>query len=184
MSGSAAVAAVATLASAGIGAYGAISSGVAQEQSARYNAEVALNNASIAKQNANLAGQAGEAQAEQSSMKTRAQVGAIKTAQAANGVDVNSGSAVDVRSSAAALGELNAINIRSNAARTAYGYQTQAGNFQAQSQLDTFQGQNAKTAGLIGGGTDLLGGVGQAAGYFSGIGNAGSSSGSSSGGGQ
>lgn len=61
-------------------------------------------------------------------------MGAIKAAEAAGNVDVNSGSAVDVQSSAAALGELNAITIRGNAAKEAYGYETQSTSFENQAQ--------------------------------------------------
>lgn len=41
-------------------------------------------------------------------------------------VDVNSGSALDVAADAATLGELDALTIRTNAARQAWGFQVQA----------------------------------------------------------
>lgn len=152
----------ATLVSSVVGGVGAIASGNASKAAADYNASIASTNATIAKQNASFAGAAGEAQVEQQSQKTRAAVGGIKAAQAANGLDVNSGSTVDVRSSASELGELSALNIRSNATRTAYGYQNQAVSDQSQAQIDKFQGEQEQLAGEVGGATSLLGGAGNA----------------------
>lgn len=158
---------VTSIASAGIGALGAIRSADASSSAASYNAEVAANNATIAQQNATWAGQAGEQQAAMQEQKTRATVGAIQASQAAGGVDVNSGSAVDVRSSAAQLGELDAITIRSNAARQAYGYNVQAAGDTSQSQLDRFQASQDTTGGYINAGSTLLGGIGSATSQYS-----------------
>ena len=154
---------VSSLASAGIGAVGAIQQANASAASAKYNSEVASQNAKLAQQQATWASEAGNAQVSEQGAKTRAQVGGILAAQAANNVDVNSGSAVDVRSSASALGELNAINIRSDAARTAYGYETQASSDKAQSELDSSQAASDTIAGEVGAGSTLIGGIGNAA---------------------
>lgn len=146
-----------TVAAIGAQALGSIAQGKQQAASDKYNAQVAENNAKIATQNATLAGQEGAANAAIEQQKTRATVGAIKSAQAANNVDVNTRSAVDVRSSAAELGELNAITIRSNAAKQAYGFQTQAASDTAQAQLDREQAKYAKEAGYVKAGTTVLG---------------------------
>lgn len=150
------LATAATLAAGAISAVGSIEQGQASSAAAKYNAGIAQNNAQIAQQNATFAGQEGEENAAVAEGKTRAQVGAITAAQAANGVEVNSGSALDVRSSAAELGELNAINIRANAARQAYGYNTEASSDVGQSQLDKSKSQQDSTAGYIKGGSTLL----------------------------
>ena len=141
---------------------GQLSSGNASLAAAKYNSQVASENAQIAQQNETWAAQAGEQQVGEQAQKTRATVGAIKAAQAANNVDVNSGSAVMLLPSAAALGELSALNIRSNAARTAYGYATQSASETSKSQLDTFEGEQAQIAGDVGAGASVLGGVGNA----------------------
>ena len=140
----------------GVMALGQLQSSQAQSESAKYNSEVAANNAAISQQNAQYAGAEGEEQAGAKEEQTRAQVGAITSAQAANGVDVNSGSNLDVKSSASELGELDAINIRANAARQAYGYQTQAANDVAQSNLDKYEAEQASEAGGIGAAATLL----------------------------
>lgn len=157
------VALIATIGSAAIGTMGAIQQGNAAKASADYNAQVQNNNAKISLQNATFAGQKGAAAAEAESMKTRAKVGAITANQGASGVDIGSGSSVDVRSSASEMGELSAINIRSNAAREAYGYQTDAAGDKAQAQLDKAEGRNAQTAGYMNAGKTILGAAGSAA---------------------
>lgn len=155
-------AAVAAVAGAATAAYGAYSSGQASSAAAKYNSQTAANNAAIATQNARFAAEEGEVNVANEQQKTRAELGGILANQGASGVDVNSGSAVDVRSSAAETGELNAINIRANAARQAYGYETQAASDMGQSALDKSQAGNDTTAGYIGAGSTLLTGAGQA----------------------
>lgn len=144
---------------------GAIAQGQAAKSSANYNAALAENNAKIASQNATWAAQSGEQKVAQRQSKTRAEAAAIATNQAASGIDIGSGSALDVKTSAAQLGELNAINIRSDAARQAYGFQTEQASDLAQASLDRAQGKNAENAGLIGGATSFLGGASEASLY-------------------
>ena len=158
----AATALVAGVVGAATSAYGAMESAQAQSNAANYNAQLAAENAKVQQQNASMAGLAGEEQASIQEQKTRGQVGAIMAAQAADNIDVNSGSAVDVRSSAAAQGELSALTIRSDAAKQAYGYQVQGVNDNAQATLDRAQASNDMTAGEIGAAGDLISGVGSA----------------------
>lgn len=56
----------------------------------------------------------------------RGLIGSQRAGFAAQGVDVGSGSAVDVQADAAYLGELDALTIRNNAAREAWGYEVEA----------------------------------------------------------
>lgn len=146
-----------------IGAVGSIQSADAASDAAKYNAQVAANNAQQERNNAEMATEAGTNQAYQESLKSRAEVGEIKAQQAAAGLSVDSGSALDVRSSAQELGELNAINIRANAAKTAYGYETQSTNDTAQSTLDTNEANDATVSGYVNAGSTLLGTAGSAA---------------------
>lgn len=148
--------------SAIFGAIGAVRQGDAAAGAANYNAQEAANNAKIATQNADWAGAEGEAKVEQQQLKTRSEAGALKANEAAGGIDVNSGSPVDVRSSAAELGELNAITIRSDAARQAYGFQTESASDTGQSELDKSQASNDKTAGYINAASTLLAGAAKA----------------------
>ena len=130
---------MATMQGAQMAAQGDILAGQAAAQAATFNAGVAQTNAQIYQQGAVFAGQAGEATAGVSEMKTRADVGAIKAQQGASGIDVNTGSAVDVRASAASTGMLDALTIRSNAAKQAYQFQTEAASSKAEAGLQASQ---------------------------------------------
>ncbi len=78
-------------------------------------------------------------------------------------MNVNSGSSVDVRSSAAELGQLNTLSVRTSAARKAYGYLNEAAGFTAQAGLDRMNASQSETAGMVGAAGTLLGGIGDAA---------------------
>lgn len=140
-------------------AFGAIQGGRAQAASDKYAASVAANNAQIARDNATRTAQEGDANAEKKQLETRAKLGGLLADQGASGVDVNSGSAVDVRSSAAETGALDALTIRSNAARQAYGYQTDAAGFDAESSMKNAAAKDDSTAGLIKSGSTFLTGL-------------------------
>ncbi len=162
----AAVSGATSLIGAASGASGARQAGNAASQADLYNAAVARNNATIATNNSQLAAEAGEANTTSALMKTRAQVGGILANQGASGVDINSGSAPDVRSSAAETGQLSAINIRAQAVRQAYGYQNEASAATSQAGLDTAQAGFDKQAGQTKAETTLLGGLASAGSGF------------------
>lgn len=149
----------ATVVGTAISAYGAYSAGVTGKAVANYQAAVANNNATIAKQNADYATEAGNAKAQQQELTTRALIGSEISGQASSGLDVNSGSAVDVRRSAAALGTLSELNIRNNAAREAYGFTSQGSNYTAEAGLDTAKGSAALTSGELSAAGTLIGGA-------------------------
>lgn len=158
----ASLAIAATVGSSAIQGIGAIQQSQASAAAAGYNAKVAGMNAQIATQNANLTGAEGEQNVGAAELKTKAQVGGITANQGASGEEVNTGSAVNVRESAAQEGMLNALNVRSQAARAAYGYQTQAAGDVAQAGLYRSEQSADKTAGFINAGADILGGAGKA----------------------
>lgn len=146
----------ATLASGAIGAYGAIQSGQAQKKQARYQSAVERNNATIAGWQAEDATQRGQIEEQRQRLATARLRGAQRAGMAANGIEIDSGSPLDVLMDTASLGELDALTIRSNAEREAYGFRSQQGNLMAQSGLTTMAGRNAATAGYIGAGSTLL----------------------------
>jgi hypothetical protein len=138
------------LAGAGISAAGQYGSMQAQSANAAYQAQVAAMNSKIALSNAAMAMQSGEISAANQGMKTRSAVGSIQAAQGASGVDVNSGSAPKVRAAAAEIGTMDALTIRSNAAKSAYGYQVAATGDTAESGLLESEAQQASAAAPIG----------------------------------
>ena len=134
---------IAGVVGAGVEAAGALQEGNYKGQVARYNAI-------IADQNADYAIQAVTQQSAAASMKGAARGAAIKTSQAASGIDVNTGSAVDVQASDRMVAQLDAETVLNDAELQAYGYRTQKTNFIAQA-------QQAETAGIYEAASGLLG---------------------------
>lgn len=138
------------LAGAAISAVGAISQGAAQSQQSAYQAQVAQNNSTVENQNALYATEAGNIQQFDESLKNRGAAGKIKANQAANGVDVNSGSNLAVQQSQRETGLQDVATIGANAQRQAYGYRTQAVGDTAQAGLDTAESQQAPVGADLG----------------------------------
>ena len=130
-------------------AVGTVMGGEATANAASYQAQVAANNAIVEEQNASYALAAGRAQAQATSMKSAATLGKIKTAQAANNVDVNSGSAKTVQESARETGQLDTETVMSNSELQAYGYRTQAMGYKAEQGLEEAKSEEAVPAALL-----------------------------------
>lgn len=131
----------------------------AQSKNAAYQAQVAQNNATIAAQNAEYTTQAGQEKAMEASLKAREKEGAVTTALAANGLDVNSGSASDVQKTQKESDTLGTQQIVDTAALQAYGYRSQGVNFSASSGLQTAEAGQATAAGDIASTGGLLAGA-------------------------
>lgn len=135
---------------AGISAAGAVFSGIASADASSYQAQVAKVNQQIAQQNAQYAIEAGQAKTFQQGQAGAAQAGNVKTQLAANGTDVNSGSAVAVESGTRELSEVNEQTTMNNAELQAYGYKSQATGFGAQAGLDEAQAEEAPIGAALG----------------------------------
>ena len=142
---------VMALVSAAISATGQYMSAQAQSDAAKYNAAVARNNASTALQQ-------GTFDAEQIRQQNVRKIAAQRNAMAANGIDPNSGSAVDIQQDSAQQGEMNAL-------MALYTGRTGAVSGMAQSRLQSMEASNAMTAGYLGVGSSILGGAASAAAY-------------------
>jgi hypothetical protein len=153
---------IASIGSTVMSTIGGIQQGNAASAAAGYNAKIAAQNAELQRQNAAFAGAQGEQNVAAAQAENKAKLAAIEAEQGASGVDINSKSSSQVRQSASKLGMLNALNIRSEAARKAYGFQTDAVNSDAESRLSKAQGKSAKIGGYLNAGATVLGGVGKA----------------------
>lgn len=142
-----------------MGAVGASQKADAETATYNYKAQVAANNAILADRNAAAATQAGAVSAQTQDLKTKNLVATQLVTQAANGLDVNSGTNVKVRESAQDLGHLDTLTILSNAAKNSQGFKAQGLNFIAEERLDKAAGANAQKAGDISVATSLLGGA-------------------------
>lgn len=143
-----AVMAVATAASAAMQGVQASQQADAQKTAANYNAQVQANNAMVASQQRSVTIQNGQAQAANSEMQQAQLLGKQRAAFAANGMDLHSGSAVDVLTSTKVLGNQDVATIQTNAARQAWGYAVEGNNYTAQSNLDKWQADSTNPAAI------------------------------------
>ena len=94
----------------------------ATEQQGEYEAQLLEQNAGLAELQAADAVSRGQADALTRRGQTRQVVGAQRVGLAAQGIDIDVGSAADVQAEASAIGAFDALTIRNNAAREAWGY--------------------------------------------------------------
>lgn len=150
---------VATVASTGFSLMGSMQQAGAQADAAKYQAQVARNNQIIAEQNASYARQVGQTETETSGMKTMAIVGSAVAAQGASGLDPTTGSPVDVVRGTREVGRFDTLNLVRNAELRARGFDIEASNQGASSQLYGAQAKQAGVAGLYSTGSSILGGA-------------------------
>lgn len=103
-----------------------VAAGQAQQAAAESQAGLDDYNAGVAKAQAADAITRGALDENRFRAGIRQQIGNMRAGYAASNIDVSKGSSVDVQADAAKLGELDALTIRTNAARTAWGYDVQA----------------------------------------------------------
>lgn len=149
----------ASVAGAAVSAYGSYQQGQAQKSAMAYQAQVAKNNQAIADQYAQLETAKGAQLEETKRLATAQQEGAIRAAAGASGLDANAGSPVRLQADTARVGEEDALTIRANAARAAYGYKVQGLNYAAQAGLDEMGAQDAARGGALGAFSSILGGA-------------------------
>jgi hypothetical protein len=152
---------IATIAGTLISAIGSVTSGMAAQQQANYQAKVSEMNEKIAKQNAVRAIERSQIEQEDQDRETAAQLGEIVAAQGASGLSLTSRSSALTRKSARMLGRRDALNIRQAGEIEAYNYKTQAVNFEADAQLRRMEGKSSLLAGFVGGIGSLIGGARQ-----------------------
>lgn len=131
---------------AGYKAVGAYNQAATQKGVLNYQAQVAQNNATVANMQASQEQLIGQQQ-EQTQRLQGAQVyGAQRAAMAANGVDLGEGSASNVLTTTDYMNERDALTIRDNAMRRAWGYQVQAQNMDNEASVDRSMGSSINPA--------------------------------------
>ncbi len=151
-----------------IGAGTGLFKGMQEKKELKQQAKDLQINAQRLRQTAHDAKRRGAYESDLQRIKTQQDIGTQRTAQAANGGEINADTNALIQQDTAQFGELDALTIANNAAREAYGYEVQAD--QAVRNAKTLK-KNAKTAVLssvIGG---AVGGIGDAysSGAFSGL---------------
>lgn len=137
---------VASIGSTIVGIMGAKQQADAAAATATYNAQVARN-AAVYEQ------QMGVIQAQQEQRKTAALIGRQRAMYGAMGVDVNSGSPLDIQADTYTFGKLNEAQALNNAQRRAWGLSTQA-------TLYDYEAYNDKQAGKLNMLGAAIGGIG------------------------
>lgn len=127
--------AIAAAVGVGLQMYGSHKESKARKDAAKYQAAVARNNAIISERQ----GDDRRARGKQEERNFRKQLSQLKGKQrsiyAGAGVTVDEDTPLDVLGQSAELGELDAMAIRNNAEREAYGFEVQGFNHMAQSEL-------------------------------------------------
>jgi hypothetical protein len=162
-------------------AAGTAQSSAAQSQAYTYQAGIAAQNQLIAQQNESYALMQGEQQAAQSGMKARSQAGQIRAAQGASGLNVNTGTNVDVQKGQSQIAGMEQTAIRSSSAKAAYDYDISGFQAGEQANLYKMAAANVKSAAPLAEAASILGSASsvsskwagfQQSGALNGIGNA------------
>ncbi|MFT8365844.1 MAG: hypothetical protein ABF812_12665 [Gluconobacter cerinus] len=137
--------------SAGLGAAGSLINGFSQSASAKAQAKVAQANAVASSSQANAAIDQGYLNAQRDYQEGAQKLGAQRAQMAANGVVLNSGSALDVQD---ATGRNTGLTVGSDlydANVKAAGYRNQTTSFNNEARADRAEASNAVTGGVLGG---------------------------------
>lgn len=140
--------------------------GVHQQAAANSEADLQDYNAKVADLQARDAVVRGSEEESRLRTQTRGIVGTQRAGFAASNIDVGFGSAVDVQADASYLGELDALTVRNNAAREAWGFQQSAEDLRRRATIARKEGvyladagRQAATTGNIAAAGTLIGGT-------------------------
>lgn len=139
-------------------AYGAYSASESSKAQAEYQSDMAENNAKVSKWQAEDAvARGGEAAIQQQRQAERVR-GTQVARLASNGLDITSGTPLAILEDTMFFGQQDANTIRNNAAREAWGFQTQAASSAASSKM--YGSVAASQNGAVAAGTSLLSSAG------------------------
>jgi hypothetical protein len=144
--------------------------GTAQKAASESEAQLSDYNAAVADLQAKDATARGFEEENKFRSQVRGLIGSQRAGYAKGNIDVGFGSAVDVQADAQQLGELDALTIRNNAKREAWGYQVQGEDLRKRAEIARKEGVYLEKAGqeqqaasrwqaantIVGGGSSLL----------------------------
>ena len=142
-------------------AIGAYNQSVAAKNQAKYQAQVAKNNATMAEYAAQDASNRGAEEAAKVAANARRVRSRQVAAIASSGIDITSNSSQSLLEDTDFLSAQDAAQVRSNAARQAWGYRVEGQNFNASSAMYRTSARNENP--LMAAGTSLLNSAGSAA---------------------
>lgn len=150
---------VGSLAGGIVGAFGSVTAGNAAAAASTYKAGIATLNSQINKQNANWSLESGGIKGEESGLEAGQKIAQTKSAQAASGFDVTTGTNQAVRDTQTKAAQFDQNVIAWDASKTAWGFEAKAATDTAQARLDTMAAGAEKEAGQIGAVSSFLGGA-------------------------
>lgn len=115
----------------------------------KYQQKVMENNAKSAEYAAQDALARGAVEEDQARQRMRAMIGQQKAALAANGIDTTTGTGSLLLTDTAGLGEFDALTVRNNAMKQAYGMNVQADNLMAEGAAARVGGRNQAIGSLL-----------------------------------
>lgn len=149
-------------ASMGLSILGTITTTMQQASAARaqgaYESSIANTNARIARIQARQTIEAGDVMASRKNVETGSIVSSIRAQQGASGIDVGSGSSALVRAGVSAVGAVDELTIRNNAARQAWGYETEAIGDSYKGEYAKLTAKSKETQSILNGGLQAISG--------------------------
>lgn len=156
------VVAALAIASAVVGSAGQVMAGIGQGQQARYQASIADKNAQIANGQAQDSILNTNLEAQRLRRDQAQTAGQQQAGMAANGIDLNFGSAVDLQKDTAARGAEDAAQLYKAGNERTKGFEINAFNYRSQAAADRAKASGAVMTGIFGGVSSALGAASQA----------------------
>lgn len=148
-------------ASSGVNAIASLASAYSQSQSlkaqGRYQRAVAETNAKLAEMNADDALRRGDKEAARYLKQAKGVRGAQRAAMAAQGIEVDSGSAAEIQADTEKIAAENVVTIKTNAFREAWGYRVEGLNQSYAGKFASMAAGNQARDTLLTGGLQALG---------------------------
>jgi len=135
---------------------GSITESGAIKSKASYEAQQLEFNSKLADLNARSTERVGKENAQNYKTQIKQLIGSQRASMAAQGIDISSGSALDIQVETAELGALDALTIRNNAFREAAGYRIEAAGYTGQAEFTRVAGESNARNTLISGGLSAI----------------------------
>lgn len=146
--------AIALAGSSLIGGFQQAGAARAQARASKAQGEIAARQAEIQAEDAL---KRGEESARQAKQQTKQLIGKQRAAQAAQGIDVGSGTALDIQAETAEFGAIDESRIRLNAYREAWGFKTEANTSRTAGRLGALSAKQEARSSLLTGGLGAIG---------------------------
>lgn len=141
---------------AGLSLIGTLFGAYGKHKAGRVNEKLLEYNAAVAEYQAEDTVRRGVVAESRRRDQTKQVIGAQRVSLARQGVDINEGSALTLQGDAAYLGELDALTIRNNAAREAWGYKVQAQDAGMRGDFARIAGDQEAAATILTGSSNIL----------------------------